>query len=165
MYVLGIDPGLSATGYAVVDPGDPMRALAAGVIRTDPDAPTTARLAELFADLEGLIAEHEPGEAAIEQVFVNQNRRTATAVGRASGVAILAASRAGLAVHEYTPSAVKMAVVGHGAAPKSQVQAMVARRLGLAHPPRPADAADALAVAICHVQSAGLQRAIKAARR
>jgi len=165
MFVLGIDPGLSVTGYAVVDGGDPMRAVSAGVIRTDPSAPVAERLAELFADIADVIAEHEPSEAAIEEVFVNLNRQTATGVGRASGVAILAAARAGLKVAEYTPSAVKLAVAGYGDADKAQVQAMVARRLGIAHAPSPADAADACAVAICHIQSAGIRRAVEAAGR
>jgi crossover junction endodeoxyribonuclease RuvC len=116
----------------------------------------------LSNDLDDVIAEYEPDEAAIEQVFVNRNLQTATQVGRASGVAILAAARAGLRVHEYTPSAVKMAVTGVGDAPKDQVQAMIARRLGLPEAPRPADAADALAVALCHIQSSGIRLAGRA---
>jgi crossover junction endodeoxyribonuclease RuvC len=97
-------------------------------------------------------------------VFVNRNLQTATSVARASGVAMLAAARAGVAVFEYTPSAVKMAVTGYGDATKDQVQVMVARRLGLAGSPTPADAADALAVALCHLQSVGLRRAVEGAR-
>jgi crossover junction endodeoxyribonuclease RuvC len=166
MFVLGIDPGLSRTGYAVVDASGPHpRAVAAGVIHTDPAAPLADRLAELYRDLESLIGEHHPSEAAIEEVFVNRNLQTATAVGRASGVAILAAARSGLAVHEYSPSAVKMAVAGYGDADKEQVQAMVARRLGLLSAPGPADAADALAVALCHLQGAGLRRMLGEAAR
>ncbi len=166
MFVLGIDPGLSRTGYAVVESasGRP-RATAAGVIRTDPARPIGERLAELYADLESVIADHRPDEAAIEEVFVNRNLQTATAVGRASGVAILALARGGIAVSEYTPSAVKLAVAGYGDAPKAQVQAMVARRLGLSAAPGPADAADALAVALCHLQGMGLRRAISEAAR
>ena len=95
---------------------------------------------------------------------MNRNLQTATSVGRASGVAMLAAASAGLDVFEYTPSAVKMGVAGYGDATKHQVQAMVARRLGLAEAPSPADAADALAVALCHLQSAGLRRAVDGAR-
>jgi crossover junction endodeoxyribonuclease RuvC len=156
MFVLGIDPGLSVTGYGVVaDEGGRLRAVAAGAIRTAADRPIATRLLELSEDLEALIAEYRPAEVAIEQVFVNRNLQTATQVGRAAGVALLAAARAGLAVHEYTPSAVKMAVVGVGDAPKAQVQAMIARRLGLEAAPRSPDAADALAVALCHLQSAG----------
>ncbi|OFW66897.1 MAG: crossover junction endodeoxyribonuclease RuvC [Actinobacteria bacterium RBG_16_68_21] len=166
MFVLGIDPGLSRTGYAVIEAaGGVMRPVAAGVIRTDPAASLSDRLAELYADLESLIAEYRPDEAAIEEVFVNRNLQTATAVGRASGVAILAAARAGIPVHEYTPSAVKLAVAGYGDAAKAQVQAMVARRLGLESAPGPADAADALAVALCHLQGAGLRRAVDEATR
>ncbi|HLA66376.1 MAG TPA: crossover junction endodeoxyribonuclease RuvC [Acidimicrobiia bacterium] len=166
MFVLGIDPGLSRTGYAIVgSAAGRLAAVAAGVIRTTPSAPVAARLVELYADLECLIEEYHPGEAAIEEVFVNRNLQTATAVGRASGVAILAAARSGITVHEYTPSAVKMAVAGYGDADKAQVQAMVARRLGLAAVPGPADAADALAVALCHLQGAGLRRALDEASR
>jgi crossover junction endodeoxyribonuclease RuvC len=114
----------------------------------------------LFSDLEALLAEYRPEEMALEQVFVNRNLQTATAVGRAVGVALLAAARAGVPVFEYTPSAVKAAVTGSGDAAKDRVQALVARRLGLGAAPRPADAADALAVALCHLQSAGLRRAV-----
>ncbi len=163
MFVLGIDPGLSVTGYGVVaDEGGRYRAVAAGAITTPVDLPLAARLCELSDDLEALLAQYRPAEVAIEQVFVNRNLQTATQVGRASGVAILAAGRAGLPVYEYTPSAVKMAVVGVGDAPKSQVQTMIARRLGLDTAPRPADAADALAVALCHLQAAGARLAGRA---
>lgn len=160
MFVLGIDPGLSTTGYGVVEAGRSPRAVAVGVIRTSPDLPTAQRLAELATDLEAVVAEYDPAEVAIEEVFVNRNLQTATSVGRASGVALLVAARAGLQVSEYTPSAVKSAVTGYGDAPKDQVQAMVARRLGLAVAPTPADAADALAVALCHLQRLGLQTMI-----
>jgi len=157
MFVLGIDPGLSLTGYGIVEAGRPLRAVAAGVVRTNPEAPISDRLAELFDDLSAVIAEFRPEEAAIEEVFVNRNLQTAMSVGRASGVAILAAARAGLRVTEYTPSAVKLAVTGYGDAAKEQVQTMVARRLGLPTAPSPADAADALAVALCHLQATGLR--------
>ncbi|MFH1330387.1 MAG: crossover junction endodeoxyribonuclease RuvC [Actinomycetota bacterium] len=166
MFVLGIDPGLSVTGYGLVAArGVRLRAVAAGAIRTSPSMENAPRLAELFADLETLLAEYRPDEMALEQVFVNRNLQTATAVGRAVGVALLAAARAGIPVFEYTPSAVKMAVTGSGDAAKDRVQALVARRLGLAAAPRPADAADALAVALCHLQSAGLRRAVAGAGR
>lgn len=164
MFVLGIDPGLSITGYALVAAtGSTMKAVSAGVIRTDKDLPMATRLAELFGDIEALIAEHRPEEVAIERVFVNRNLQTVEAVGRASGVVLLAAAQAGLEVYEYTPSAVKKAIVGVGTAPKKQIQAIVARRLGLDKAPSPADAADALAVAMCHLQAAPLQRAIREA--
>jgi len=159
MFVLGIDPGLARTGFAVVEErSGQTTALTAGVISTDRDLPVAARLAELFRDLEDLIAEYRPAEAAIEEIFVNLNLQTAAGVGRASGVAILAAARAGLSVYEYTPTAVKSAVAGYGAADKTQLQAVVARRLGLRVAPRPADAADACAVALCHLQSRRLRR-------
>ncbi len=157
MFVLGIDPGLAVTGYGIVAAGNPVRPVAAGVIRTDPTATAAQRLVELFDDLAAVIAQHGPTTAAIEEVFANRNLHTVMAVGRASGVAILAATRAGLEVSEYTPSAVKLAVTGYGDAAKEQVQAMVARRLGLTTAPRPADAADALAVALCHLQSMALR--------
>jgi crossover junction endodeoxyribonuclease RuvC len=165
MFVLGIDPGLSRTGYGVVEAsGTSIRAVAAGVIHTAPADTVASRLRELYEDLEGVVAQFAPGEVAIEEVFVNRNLQTATSVARASGVAMLAAARAGVAVFEYTPSAVKMAVTGYGDATKDQVQVMVARRLGLAGSPTPADAADALAVALCHLQSVGLRRAVEGAR-
>jgi crossover junction endodeoxyribonuclease RuvC len=165
MFVLGIDPGLSRTGYGVVESsGAAMRAVTAGVISTAPAEPVAARLRELHDDLAAVIAEYRPDEVAIEEIFVNRNLQTATSVGRASGVAMLAAASAGLQVFEYTPSAVKMGVSGYGDATKEQVQAMVARRLGLATAPSPADAADALAVALCHLQSAGLRRAVEGSR-
>ena len=133
MFVLGIDPGLTTTGYGAVrrSPSGPT-AVSVGVIRTDPALQVAQRLLELHRDLEVLIADLQPDVVALEQVFVNRNRATATNVGRASGVVLLAAAAAGLVVHEYSPSAVKATVTGDGAADKRQVQEMVARRLGLA---------------------------------
>lgn len=165
MFVLGIDPGLSITGYGLVrQDRSTVVAVSAGVIRTSSDVPIGERLVELHRDLAELIAEHRPDAAAIEQVFVNQNLQTATAVGRASGVALLAAAQAGLDISEYTPSAVKMALTGYGGAPKEQVQKVIAMRLGLPAPPSPPDAADALAVALCHLQSSRLGVALERAR-
>jgi crossover junction endodeoxyribonuclease RuvC len=164
MYVLGVDPGLSTTGYAVVDErGGRTRAVAAGALRTSPQQPTAQRLFELHTDLMGLIEEYGPAEMAVEQVFVNRNLQTATSVGRASGVILLAAAAAGIEVFEYTPSAVKMAVCGVGDAAKDQIQAVVARRLGLQGAPDPPDAADALAIALCHLQSSSLRRRVESA--
>lgn len=131
--------------------------IAGGVIRTLATAPLGQRLAELHRDLSALIAEHELHAVAIEQVFVNQNLQTAMAVARASGVALLAAAQAGLEVVEFTPTTVKSTVTGFGAAPKEQVQKMVAQRLRLGGLPEPADAADALAVALCYLQTARLR--------
>ena len=165
MYVLGIDPGLSTMGYAVLErtPGRP-RPVAAGAVRTGTDLPVPQRLLELHDDLRSIIAEYQPAEMAVEQVFVNRNLQTATSVGRAVGVILMTAAQAGLPVFEYSPSAVKMAVCGVGDADKAQVQAVIAMRLGLDAAPKPADAADALAIALCHLQSSSLRRAVEAAR-
>jgi crossover junction endodeoxyribonuclease RuvC len=164
MFVLGIDPGLTRTGYGIIEAaGSKARPVAAGVIRTDPKAGIAARLSELYRDLEELISEHDIAEAAIEEVFVNRNLHTAMAVGRASGVALLTMGNAGIPVTEYSPSAVKMALCGYGDADKDQVQKVVAMRLGLPQAPKPADAADALAIALCHVQSVPMRRAVERA--
>jgi crossover junction endodeoxyribonuclease RuvC len=155
MFVLGIDPGMTTTGYgAVRRTGGRVEAVAVGVIRTDPASPDATRLAEIYRDICGLLDDLEPGGVAIERVFLNHNRATAIGVGRASGVMMLAAAQRSLAVDEYTPTTVKAAVTGDGTAGKAQVQQMVAKRLGLATLPAPADAADALAVALCHLQTA-----------
>ena len=154
MFVLGIDPGLTTTGYGLVEQraaGPHLRAF--GVVKTSSEAPIADRLLELHDDLCEVIAEHRPETVAIEQVFTNRNLQTSIAVGRASGVALLAVAKAGLPVHEYTPTQVKSAVAGFGKADKGQVQRMVAQRLGLAEAPQPADAADAVAVALCHLQA------------
>lgn len=162
MFVLGIDPGLTTTGFAVLSHvRGRSEAITAGVFRTAPQDPMADRLAELHADLRQLIVQHQPQAAAIEQVFVNRNLQTAISVARASGVAMLAAAEAGIPVYEYQPTAIKSAVTGDGRADKRQIQAMVMRRLRLASPPQPADAADALAVALCHVQSRAAVRAMR----
>ena len=127
--------------------------MAVGVIRTNPDMPMSARLRELYRDVASVLGEHAPDVVALEQVFVNKNLQTAMSVARASGVIMLAAAEVGVPVVEYTPSSVKAAIAGYGSAPKEQVQKMVATRLRLATAPRPADAADALAIALCHIQS------------
>ncbi len=158
MFVLGIDPGLTRTGYGIVEKSPAgLRAVAVGVIRTERDARLADRLLEIHRDLSAIIADYRIDTAAIEQVFVNRNRMTATSVARASGVALLAIAQAGISVVEYTPSAVKMALTGYGAADKNQVQKVIQMRLGLDAIPQPADAADALAIAVCHVQANGLQ--------
>lgn len=163
MFVLGVDPGLTTTGYGGVRRGRGRpEAVVVGVIRTDSGLPMAARLGELYRDMAGLLADHKPDVVALEQVFVNRNLQTAMSVARASGVIMLAAAEAGVPVVEYTPSSVKSAVAGYGSAPKAQVQRMVVSRLRLAATPRPADAADALAIALCHLQS---QRLATAAAR
>ena len=156
MLVIGVDPGLTTTGFGVVRAGAGSPDVrAAGVIRTEPGLPTATRLDVLYQDIRELIEEVRPEVMAVERVFVNRNRLTATQVGQALGVIMLAASRAGIEVFEYSPSAVKAIVTGDGRASKKQVQQMVARRLGLRKAPAPADAADALAIALCHMQSMG----------
>jgi crossover junction endodeoxyribonuclease RuvC len=157
--VLGIDPGLSRCGYgAVRREGTTVRAVAYGVIRTPPGDPLATRLAALEAELESLVGELRPAAVAVERVLFQANVRTAMSVGQASGLALAVAARAGTAITHYSPNEVKLAVTGYGAADKVQVQEMVARLLGLPEPPRPADAADALALALCHAWS-GAHRA------
>ena len=157
--VLGIDPGVSRCGYgAVVAEGSTLAAVACGVIRTPPSDPLPERLAALQIELEGLIAEFQPAAVAVERVFFQTNVRTAMSVGQASGLALAVAARAGIPVCQYTPNEVKQAVAGYGAAGKEQVQMMVTRLLNLTEVPKPPDAADALALAICHL-SAGRFRA------
>ena len=157
--VLGIDPGVSRCGYgAVVAEGSALEARAYGVIRTPPGDPLPERLATLLGELEGLVADLRPAAVAVERVFFQNNVRTAMSVGQASGLALAVAARSGIPVCQYTPNEVKQAVAGYGAAGKAQVQAMVARLLHLTEVPKPPDAADALALAICHL-SAGRFRA------
>lgn len=164
MRVLGIDPGIATTGFGVVERVHGRhRAVALGAIRTPGDRAHADRLAALQRDVAALIAAHRPEVVAIERLFFNANVRTAMAVGQASGVVLAAASSAGLEVFTYTPPEVKQSVVGVGHAAKSQVQAMVAAVLGLAEPPKPPDAADACALAICHINRSGLAAALKAA--
>lgn len=151
--VLGVDPGLTRCGYAVLAPGPSgsAQALALGVVRTDKDDDTPLRLAVLQADIEALLDEFRPSAVAVERVFFQSNVRTAIGVAQASGVVLAAAARRGCWVAEYTPSQVKDTVAGWGGADKAQVQRMVQMRLGLATLPKPADAADAAAIALCHL--------------
>lgn len=163
--ILGVDPGLTRCGYAIVDgngPGDAV-AIALGVIRTPPSDPLPQRLAALKLELAGLIAEFRPAAVAVESVFFQVNVRTAMSVGQASGLALAEAATAGCDVAQYTPNQVKDAVAGYGAAPKEQVQKMVQARLRLSAPPKPADAADAAALALCHLAMAPMRRRIAAA--
>jgi crossover junction endodeoxyribonuclease RuvC len=169
MFVVGIDPGLSRCGYgAVARAGDgkgELQVMSAGVIETDPHAELPERLCIVQRELRALFAELSPQVVVVERVFFQVNARTAMSVGQASGLALAAAAEAGCEVAQYTANEVKQAVVGYGAATKSQVQRMVAASLRLATPPRPPDVADALALALCHHASAPLQRAVAAASR
>jgi crossover junction endodeoxyribonuclease RuvC len=166
VFVLGIDPGLTRCGYgAVAREGTVLRAVAAGVLTTPASAALPARLAELQAGVRALLAELRPDAVAVERVFFQANVRTAMSVGQASGIALAEAHAAGCVVAEYTPSQVKSAVTGNGAAGKEQVQRMVQAILGLATLPAPADAADALALAVCHLAVAPLQARVEEAAR
>jgi len=140
-----------------------MVALDGGVVETTPEEPMARRLERIHRALAELIAWHEPRAMAIEAVYFGKNVHSATAVGQASGVAMLAAAQRGVSCFDYTPQAIKMAVCGSGAADKRQVQQMVGTLLGLPEPPTPDHAADALAVAICHGGSAGHRQAVAAA--
>jgi len=164
--VLGIDPGLTRCGYAVIDAtsATQVTARAMGVLRTPATDPLPNRLADLRRELAALIAEHQPQVVAVEQVFFQVNVRTAMSVGQASGLALAEAAASGCEVHQYTPSQVKSAVVGTGTATKQQVQHMVKARLALSALPRPADAADAAALALCHIAMAPLRRSVALAR-
>lgn len=172
MITLGIDPGTAIMGYgliesgaavsvskgAAVSGGETMRMIEYGALYTPPNTPLLERLPQLYKGLIDLIQEYKPQAMAVEELFFNKNVRTALSVGHARGIAILAAAHCGLRMGEYTPLQVKQAVVGYGRATKEQVQTMVKLLLNMDHIPRPDDAADALAVAICHVHSSAYER-------
>jgi crossover junction endodeoxyribonuclease RuvC len=151
VFVLGIDPGLSRCGYGCVEHGRAPRAVAAGVIRTDPDRDRSVRLAELQAEVRALIAEQAPDVVAIERVLFQQNVSTAMSVGQASGVVMAEAAASGCAVFEYSPNEVKEAVAGWGGADKAEMGRMVQMLLGLDEVLEPSDASDAIAVALCYL--------------
>ncbi len=165
MRVLGVDPGLTRCGLGVVDgaPGRPPVLVAVGVARTSPDLDLGPRLAALEVELERWLDDHRPDAVAVERVFSQANVRTVMGTAQAGAVAVLCAARRGLPVALHTPSEVKAAVTGSGRADKAQVGTMVARLLRLDGPPRPADAADALALAICHLWRAPAQARLAAA--
>ncbi|MEV4628641.1 crossover junction endodeoxyribonuclease RuvC [Micromonospora sp. NPDC049523] len=165
MRVLGVDPGLTRCGVGVVEgvPGRPCTLIAYTVVRTDPAADLSLRLLHLDRALTELVVEHQPESVAVERVFSQSNTRTVMGTAQASAIAVLAGARAGLPVQTYTPSEVKAAVTGSGRADKDQITAMVTRLLRLAAPPKPADAADALALAICHVWRGGTRARLAAA--
>ena len=161
MRVLGIDPGTRATGYGVLDGGAARpRLLECGVIRLPARADLASRLLEIHRGLSALIERLEPESVAIEGVFTAINSRTAIILGHARGVAVLAAAERGLEVAEYPPREVKKAIVGSGAATKDQVGFMVQQHLRLAEVPRPADAADGCAIALCHLFSCASAAAV-----
>jgi crossover junction endodeoxyribonuclease RuvC len=163
MRVLGIDCGSEYTGYGVVEDGPAHRLFccACGAIHLRPRDPMALKLQHIFSQLSDVIAEHQPEVVAIEEVFYALNVKSALKLGQVRGVAMLAASSAGLEVAEYSPLSIKSAVVGYGRAEKPQVQDMVMRLLNLPEPPEPADAADALAIAICHIHTASTLKRYK----
>ncbi len=163
MLVLGIDPGTALCGYGLVRAeGDKMSLVAYGAVSTSAKLPLAERLLQIHRELAGLIAEHHPEATAVEKLFFSKNTRTALTVGHARGVALLSAAEAGLPVYEYTPNEVKQAIVGYGGADKNQMQQMVRMLLHLDFVPEPDDAADAVAIAICHIQSSHLREMIEA---
>ncbi len=162
MFVLGIDPGLTRCGYGVVERrGSVLSAAAGGVITTDRLLSLPERLRELYTELRSLIEETQPSAVVVERVFFQTNARTAMATGQAAGVALLVAAQSGRPIAQYTANEVKMAVVGYGAATKDQVQRMVASMLRLPVVPSPPDVADALALALCHLATEPLRRALQ----
>ena len=163
--VLGIDPGTASTGYGVVAEtasGD-YELLACGVVRTSPGQKMHLRLREIFTDIQNLILEFQPHVVAVEELFFGRNVTTAIAVGQARGAALLAVALANLPLVEYTPAAVKQALTGYGKADKVQMQAMVRHLLDLSEAPPPDDAADGVAIALCHLQTGRFQALVSEA--
>jgi crossover junction endodeoxyribonuclease RuvC len=171
MRVLGVDPGLTRCGLGVIEgaPGPRVDLVHYDVVRTDPDADTAHRLLTIEQALDAAVTQWQPDAVAVERVFSQHNVRTVMGTAQASGIALLVAARRNLPVALHTPSEVKAAVTGSGRADKAQVTAMVTRVLRLTDPPKPADAADALALAICHLWRGTAQNryalAVAAARR
>lgn len=154
MVILGIDPGTAITGYGLIEKqGNHLKQIAYGAILTVAEISTALRLQQISRELQTIIKQYRPDVMAVEQLFFNKNVRTALTVGQARGVVLLAGAEAGLDIMEYTPLQVKMAVVGYGRAEKKQIQEMVRILLCLNEIPKPDDAADALAIAICHANS------------
>ncbi len=158
MRVIGIDPGTAITGWGVVDgDGEVLTMISGGVVTTPAGMPLPQRLQAIYRELTEIVARWQPDEAALEELFFSKNAKTALAVGHGRGAAMLALANANLPIAEYKPLVVKQALTGYGGADKLQMQQMVKLLLGLADIPRPDDAADALAVAICHLHSARLR--------
>lgn len=162
MIIAGIDPGTATTGYAVIETnGTRIRLVDFGCIRTSSSLPGHQRINQIYDEMCELLDTYKPSVLAIERLFFNRNVTNAINVGQASGVVILAAAQRNIEVFSYTPLQVKMALTGYGRADKKQMQAMVKRLLGLDEVPKPDDAADAIAVAICHANSTGLEEQLK----
>lgn len=165
MITLGVDPGTALLGYGLISGEDEPHLITFGVIETTAEEPMERRLVRLYEGVWELIRVHAPDVLAIEQLFFARNVTTALAVGQARGVVLLAAAQHGMEVYEYKPSVVKQTISGYGKADKPQMQEMVRMQLNLQTIPKPDDAADALAVAMCHVQMHRLTRLVKAADR
>ncbi len=165
MLALGIDPGIAITGYGLVqvDGNNDYHCVDYGVVTTEAGIPDAKRLQILFKELTQLIQRHHPDSSAVEKLFFQKNVKTAISVGQARGVALLTLGQADLSIHEYTPMEIKQTVCGYGNAGKRQVQRMVQTLLGLAELPSPDDAADALAVAICHIHHQSFNRRVQSA--
>lgn len=165
MRVLGVDPGLTRCGVGVVDgePGRQPRLVAVGVITTPTDLDLAQRLLLIEAGLTEWVEQHHPDVVAVERVFAEHNLHSVIGTAQASGLALLVAAKAGLPAHLHTPTEVKAAITGSGRADKAQVGKMVARLLKLEAPPKPADAADAVALAICHLWRGAASDRIEAA--
>jgi len=159
MLIVGIDPGIATTGYGFIRPASSGRleAVAFGVLRTEAGTALPERLASLHEGMTDLLALHRPDAAAVERLYFQRNVTTAMVVGEARGVLLLALAQAGIPVGEYTPGEIKQAITAYGSAKKQQMQEMIRLLFGLPEVPRPDDAADALAVAVCHLQRAGLE--------
>ena len=154
--ILGVDPGYAILGWGAIEYGaSRYRLLDYGTVQTEKDAPWPERLKSVYEGLAGVIERYRPEVCAVEELFFNSNQKTAIKVGEARGAAVLACANAGCPVFEYTPLQVKQALTGYGRADKHQMQEMVRQILGLEKAPRPDDAADAVAVAICHANSSG----------
>jgi len=157
MRILGIDPGTIAMGYGVIESkDDEVTLIDCGVLTASGRSPIGERLSFLYNQLLEIVSRYQPDVVAIEQPFLAKNVKSALAIGRAQAVAILAATNKGIPTHEYTPTRIKQSVAGYGASSKEQIQEMVRLQLGLSQAPQPSDAADALAVALCHLSEAHL---------
>ncbi len=158
MRVIGLDPGTVVIGFGLIEgDADNLSFIDCGTIKCDASSPIAGRLCHLYAELSRIIERYRPDVAAIEQPFIAKNAKSALAIGKAQAVCILAVANSGIPVYDYAPRQVKQAVSGYGASSKEQVQEMVRIQLGLDSAPQPADASDALAVAICHIGRAHVQ--------
>lgn len=163
MKILGIDPGVARTGWAVVESGERPSSVilvASGLLETFPTQALPERLRHLHVGLDALIAKHKPGALALEQLFFTKIARTVEATSYARAMVLLAAAQASVPVSEYNPRSVKVSLTGNGNAPKPQMQKMVQVLLGLPKPPQPDDVADAMAIALCHLKNARFQKAV-----